>query len=144
MGASGYLFDPALTFGCRLADELLAALPLCDLAAWLLPQTGRTAKLLGDLRDLIRGVVRSEHRRLGGQVVRRHSLRRLVDHDELLARLGVRAVEHGSELVIIARREPVEAEVIAALTVRLALRNLLRGDARAREELHQIGPGEPL
>jgi len=143
MGASGYLFDPALTFGCRLADELLAALPLCDLAAWLLPQTGRTAKLLGDLRDLIRGVVRSEHRRLGGQVVRRHALRRLVDHDEL-ARLGVRTVEHRSELVIIARREPVEAEVIAALTVRLALRNLLRGDARAREELRQIGPGEPL
>ncbi|HKV66834.1 MAG TPA: hypothetical protein VJN72_02010, partial [Gaiellales bacterium] len=39
---------------------------------------------------------------------------------------------------------PVELEVLARLDVRLALRDLVGRDPRRREELHQVGSGQPL
>ncbi len=54
------------------------------------------------------------------------------------------ALEHGRELEIVLRGEAVELQVLAALDVRLALRDLLRRDPRSREHLHQVGSREKL
>ena len=56
----------------------------------------------------------------------------------------MRPLEHGRELEIVARGEAVELQVLAALDVRLALRDLVRRDPRSREHLHQVGSGEKL
>ncbi len=72
----------------------------------------------------------------------RHSLRCLVDDDQILPCLWVGAVEARRELEIVRRREAVETQVIAALDVRLALGDLLRRDRRGGEELGQVGASE--
>ena len=71
-------------------------------------------------------------------------LGRLVEHDELLLRLRMRPVEDSGELLVVVGREAVEPEVIAALDVRLALRDLLRRDSRRRKHLHQVRAREVL
>jgi hypothetical protein len=62
--------------------------------------------------------------------LRWNALRRLVENDEVLAGLRVRSVEDRSQLLVVVRGEAVETQMIAALDVRPALRNLLRGDPR--------------
>src|SRR5688572_12141226 len=73
-----------------------------------------------------------------------HSLWSLVDHDEILTGLRMGTVEDSTQLQIVGRREPVQAKVIAALDVRLAVRDLLRRNARCREHLHQVRAGQAL
>jgi hypothetical protein len=68
----------------------------------------------------------------------------LLGDDEVLTGLGMRAVEDGAGLRERVLREPVQLEVLARLDVRPALRDLVGRDPRRREELHQVGPGQPL
>src|SRR3954466_8000402 len=126
----------------HLADEPAAVVG--DDAGRLLRQAGRLAELLRDLRDLLGRVVRREHVGLGRQVDRRGALRRVVDDHEVLARLGVRAVEDRDDLLVVLRREAVDSEVAAALEARLALGFLGGRDPRAREHLHEVGARELL
>ena len=90
------------------------------------------AQLRRDLGDLLGCVVGCEHVGLGGEVHRRDTLGRLVNDLELFAGLGVRAVEDRGELQVVAEREAIEAAMVAALDMRLALGNLVGGDPRAR------------
>src|SRR3954452_13747611 len=90
-------------------------------AGRLLAEPRLHAQLAGDLGDLLGRVVGREHRGLRRQVDRREAGRGLVDHLELLPRLGVRAVPQGHDLLVVRRREAVELLVLAALDVRLAL-----------------------
>jgi hypothetical protein len=114
-------------------------------ARGLLRQARGLTQLGRDLGNLVRLGAGCEARRLSGQVVRRRALGlRLLGDLDVLAGLGVRPVEHRSDLAEVLRREAVELEVLAALDVRLALGDLLRRDPRRGEELHELGPGEPL
>jgi hypothetical protein len=56
----------------------------------------------------------------------------------------VRAAEHRGDLAIRLLREPIQLQVLTAIEVRPALRDLVGRDPRRREELHQLGTGEPL
>ena len=89
-------------------------------------------------------VVRGEHIRLGGRFGPREPVRRGVLDPELLAGLGVLALEDGGDLLVVLGREPIERQVQALLEVRATLGNLLGRDPRRREPLRQVDPGEQL
>jgi hypothetical protein len=66
--------------------------------------------LLDDVGGVPGRVVRSEDGWLRREVARRHALGCLVDHDQLLARLQVRPVEGGPELLDVAPGEAIEPQ----------------------------------
>src|SRR5215204_7270447 len=110
----------------------------------LLRQARLLSKPLGDLGDLLGRVVGREDRRLRRKVARRNALGSLLEDLERLAGLGVRPVEDRRQLPIVLEREAVQAQMVAALDVRPALRDLVRRDPRRREHLREIGSRQVL
>ena len=120
--------SPSCALGVRAA--VLVGDDACDLVR----QAGGLAQLLGDLRDLLGRVVGREDVLLGREVVRREALGGLVDDDEVLARLGVGAVQDGDDLAVVFGPEAVDLEVLALFDVRLASGILavgIRGDGNS-------------
>ncbi len=126
-------FDP-------LPDPLLATTPVGSFG-----RPAACAELGRDLRDQLRLGTGREDRRLAREVERRGALgMTLLGDHEFLAGLRMRAVEHGGDLLEVVLGEAVELQVLAALDVRLALRDLVGRDPRRGEQLRQVGAGEVL